>query len=209
MPEQWHIRGEYLESCNCTLLCPCLLGPRNERGGALARPTEGHCDVPVVFQIQTGEYGTTKLDGLHAALAVSTPGAMGAGDWTMGLYLDAGGTPEQQTALGAIFGGDAGGVLARITPLVTRRLPTRIVPITFGQEGRRRWASIPGVLDVEVQGIEGRDRGSPVWLENVRHFVSHRLAAATSTRSTYRDHGFAWDLTGRNAHFASFDWTGP
>lgn len=65
------------------------------------------------------------------------------------------------------------------------------------------------MVGAEFQTIELRERASPVWLENVRPFVPRRLAAARSTRATYRDYGFAWDLAGRNAHFASFEWTGP
>ena len=45
MAPSWRIRGEYLENCNCEVLCPCLLGARNAKGRAMARPTEGHCDV--------------------------------------------------------------------------------------------------------------------------------------------------------------------
>ena len=37
--EGWRIEGEYFESCNCELLCPCLLTQ------AKVSPTEGHCDV--------------------------------------------------------------------------------------------------------------------------------------------------------------------
>jgi hypothetical protein len=209
MAERWRIAGEYLENCNCEVLCPCLLGPRNEKGGAAARPTEGHCDVPVVFRVRTGTYGDVDLAGTHAALAVYTPGPMGDGHWTCGLYVDAAATPAQREALEAIFGGSAGGAMGRVGALVTTRLPTRVVPIEFGMEGRRRWARIPGVLDVEIEGIEGRDPGTESWIDNVRHFVSSRLAAARATRSSYRDHGFAWTNNGRNGHYASFEWSGP
>ena len=208
MREQWSIRGEYLENCNCEVLCPCLLGPRNTMGGALARPTEGHCDVPIVFQIQGGAYGTVRLDGTHVALSVFTPGRMGDGNWSVGLYLDERANPEQRAALERIFSGQAGGVMARLAALTGTRLPTRVVTIEFGKEGRRRWASIPGVLDVEIEGIEGRD-GTESWIDNVKHFVSRRLAAAKATRSSYRDHGFAWNNTGRNGHYATFEWSGP
>jgi hypothetical protein len=208
MAEAWRIGGEYLENCNCEVLCPCLLGPRNALGGAAARPTEGVCDVPVVFSVERGRYGGVSLDGTHAALAVHTPGPMGDGNWTVGLYVD-GATAEQRAALEQIFGGAAGGVMARLAPLVATRLPTRAAPITFGKEGRRRWATIPGVLDVEVEGIEGRDPGTETWIDNVRHFVSRRLAAARATRSSYRDHGLTWANGGRNAHYATFEWTGP
>ncbi|OLC15209.1 MAG: hypothetical protein AUH29_08550 [Candidatus Rokubacteria bacterium 13_1_40CM_69_27] len=207
MAERWRIKGEYLESCNCELLCPCLLGPRGARGGAMARPTEGHCDVPLVFQVESGTYGQTGLDRTHVALAVHTPGVMGDGNWTAGLYVDERASPGQRQALEAIFTGRAGGVMTIVTSFVSTWLPTRVVPIRFGKEGRRRSASIPGILDVEIEGLEGRDGKSEVWLENVKHFVSSRLAAARATRSSYKDHNFAWNHTGRNCHYAAFEWS--
>ena len=209
MAEAWQIKGEYLENCNCELLCPCLLGPRNTLGGAMARPTEGYCDVPVIFQIESGRYGTVLLDGTHTALSIHTPGPMGDGNWSVGLYLDQRAGPEQRAALESIFAGQAGGVMARLASLTGKRLPTRVVPIEFGKEGRRRWARIPGLLDVEIEGVEGRDGRSEIWLENVKHFVSRRLAAAKATRSSYNDHGFTWNHTGRNGHYSSFEWSGP
>jgi hypothetical protein len=209
MAEAWRISGEYLENCNCEVLCPCLLGPRSAAGGALARPTEGHCDVPVVFQVRAGRHGAVDLAGTHAALAVSTPGPMADGRWTLGLYLDAAASAPQRAALEAVFGGTAGGPIGRLAPLVATRLPTRTVPIEFGADGRRRWARIPGVLDVEIEGIEGRAPGTETWIDNVRHFVASRLAAARARRSSYRDHGWAWDHTARNGHYASFEWAGP
>ncbi len=209
MPEQWHIRGEYLENCNCEVLCPCLLGPRNARGGLIARPTEGHCDVPIVFQIQSGEYEGIGLGGTHVGLSIFTPGPMGEGNWSVARCLDEGAAPAQRAALEAIFGGQAGGPLGRLGALTGTRLPTRVAPIQFGKEGRRRWANIPGVLDVEIEGIAGRDGKSETRLDNVKHFVSGRLAAAKATRSSYQDHGFTWNNTGRNGHYASFEWSGP
>lgn len=205
----WHLRGEYFESCNCEVLCPCLLGPRDAGGAALARPTEGHCDVPVIFQIKAGAFDGLDLGGLSAVLTIYAPGPMGEGNWTAGLYLDERASAEQRRALETIFGGQAGGPLTRLALLVGRRLPTRAVPIRVEVEGRTRRVEIPGVLDIEVEGIEGVERGREVWLENVRHFAARRLAAARSRRSTYRDHGLAWENAGRNAHYAPFDWSGP
>jgi hypothetical protein len=208
MAERWRIKGEYLENCNCEFLCPCLLGPRGPKGGPMARPTEGYCDVPVVFQIASGEYGRIRLDGTQAALVIHTPGPMGEGNWTAGLYVEERASAEQGQALEAIFSGKAGGVMAGIAGLISTWLPTRTAVIHFGKEGRRRWASMPGILDVEVQGLEGRDGASEVWLDNVKHFVAPRLAAARATRSSYKDHRFTWNHTGRNGHYAAFDWSG-
>lgn len=210
MADAWRITGEYLENCNCEVLCPCLLGPRNAHGGAAARPTEGHCDVPLIFQIQSGQYGPTSLAGTHAAVVFYTPGPMGDGNWTSAAYVDERASPEQRAALEAIFTGQAGGILGAIgTALVRTRLPTKVVPIEFGKDGRRRWAHIPGTLDVEIEGIPGLKPGTEAWIDNVRHPVSSRLAAARATRSAYRDHAFDWNNTGRNGHYASFEWSGP
>lgn len=209
MATSWRIKGEYLENCNCEVLCPCLLGPRNARGGAGARPTEGHCDVPMIFRIESGQYGGTSLAGTHAANVIYTPGAMGDGNWTVGTYVDERASGEQRAALEAIFTGQAGGGMGAIGALVTTRLPTRVTPIEFGKEGTRRWARIPGVLDIEIAGIRGRAPDSEVWIDNVGHPVSSRLAAARATRSSYRDHGLDWDNTGRNGHYGSFEWAGP
>jgi len=209
MSEAWWIRGDYLENCNCEFLCPCLLGPRNKQGGAMARPTDGHCDVPLVFSVREGACGTTSLAATHVALAVHTPGAMGEGNWRVGIYLDARASADQRQALERIFTGRAGGVMARLSPLVAEWLPARVAPIESGIEGRRRWARIPGVLDIEIEGVEGAAPGTESWIDNVRHFVSRRLAAARATRGTYRDHGFDWNHAGRNGHYASFEWAGP
>lgn len=209
MADTWKIEGEYLENCNCEVLCPCLLGPRNARGGAQARPTEGHCDVPLVFRIDRGQYGAVDLGGTHAALLIYTPGAMGDGNWTLGAYVDERAAPPQRHALEQIFTGKVGGSLGAIGASVGRWLPTRVVPIEFGADGLRRWARIPGVLDVELEGIEGRKRGDASWIDNVKHPVATRLAAARASRSSFTDHGFTWNNTGRNGHYAQFAWTGP
>ena len=74
--ESWKIEGEYFESCNCELLCPCLLSQ------AKVRPTEGHCDVVLAFHINRGSYGKTDLSGLNAVQAFTTPGPVAQGGGT-------------------------------------------------------------------------------------------------------------------------------
>jgi hypothetical protein len=117
--------------------------------------------------------------------------------------------PSHRRALEAIFSGQAGGPFGRVSTIVTERLPTRAVAIEFGNERRRRWARIGGgVLDCELEGVEGRQPGTESWIDNVKHPVSPRLAAARATRGAYHDHGWTWDNTGRNGHYSRFEWTG-
>ena len=45
---KWQLSGDYFENCNCDVVCPCLVSP----GPPLtARPTQGVCDVALVFHI--------------------------------------------------------------------------------------------------------------------------------------------------------------
>ena len=165
--------------------------------------------MPFVFHVERGVFGDVRLDGLGAALAIHTPGAMADGNWTAALYVDERADPAQRGALDSIFTGAAGGPPARLALLVTTWRPARVVSLRLEQDGRRRRAVIPGILDVEVEGLEGADRRGEMWLDNVRHLVGRRLALARAIRSSYRDHGVVWDHAGRNGHYAPFDWSGP
>src|SRR6266446_2652962 len=98
MAEQsWRIEGEYFESCNCELLCPCLLSH------AQARPTEGHCDVVLAAHIASGSYGNVDLSGLNAVQALTTPAEMSKGGGTIAVYVDSRATDAQRVALEAIL----------------------------------------------------------------------------------------------------------
>jgi len=62
--QQWTMLGEYMESCNCDYLCPCVY--TNPQGPV----TYDHCTAALVFRIDAGSYGDTKLDGLSFALVI-------------------------------------------------------------------------------------------------------------------------------------------
>jgi hypothetical protein len=200
MAEKWEIEGEYFESCNCEVLCPCLLS------AAQARPTEGHCDVVMAFHVDKGNYGKVDLGGLNAVAAFYTPGVMAAGNWTAALYVDERGSSEQRQALEQIMLGKAGSPLGRFAPLIAQQMPTRAVPITFTSEGRVRKLVIPNIADITVEGIVGA-RDQVVFLDNVSHPVARRLAAARGSESRFKDHSLSFSNSGRNGHFAPLKWS--
>lgn len=199
MSERWNIDGEYFESCNCELLCPCLL----VKG---SRPTDGHCDAVVAVKVDSGKWGQTDLSGLNAVLVILSPGIMTAGNWTIETYVDARGSQVQRSALEQIMAGQVGGPLGRFAPLITKRLPAKATPITFVSQGSTRKLIIPNVSDVTVEGVLGAD-SQQVWLDNVGHFANRRLAAAKSTASHFKDQAFNFENSGRNGHFAPIKWS--
>src|ERR1700720_3175392 len=137
----WRIEGDYFESCNCEVLCPCLLS------NASARPTEGHCDVVLGFHINRGNYGKSDISGLHAVQALTTPGPMAHGGGTLAVYVDSRGSDEQRAALEAIFTGAAGGPPSLFGPMISKQLAPKAVEINFTMHGSERKPVIPGITE--------------------------------------------------------------
>jgi hypothetical protein len=203
----WSISGEYFENCNCDVVCPCEISPL---GFLQAMPDYGHCDVFLVFHVNEGSYGDVDLSGLTAIIAAHTPGVMAEGNWTAAAYLDAAASPSQQEALGAIFGGAAGGPLAGVAPLIGQMLGARPVPITYKNEGKKRSATIDGVLDATVQAVPAATEDAVVIKLNANPlFPGEDWVQAYGVQSTYRDYEFDWDNSGKCADYANFRWAGP
>src|SRR5215813_3755807 len=151
----WQISGEYFEACSCDSVCPC------PTSGLAAQPTKGSCDVGLVFHVQRGRYGSTTLEGLSFAVLAHTPGPMIQGSWTVGLVVDERASNEQREALTTIASGQGGGPMAALGPLIGTFAGAEAKPIRIESSGMRRSVSIPGMLDLAVEGIPGANQGEP------------------------------------------------
>jgi len=204
-PIQWHLCGDYFENCSCSIVCPCLV---STAAPLTAQPTEGFCDVPLLFHIQSGQYGDVAIDDLNVAVMLHAPGVMAEGNWSMAGYIDERADDQQTEALAAIFSGAAGGPMAAFTPLINRNLGFRKVPITFRIEGTTRSAEIPGILHMSVDPLPTLHPSGEMWV-NIGHPVSpDKMAMAVGAAgSTYNDHGMRWDNSGKNGLYASIRWS--
>ena len=121
----WQISGEYMETCNCTMLCPCITSNLS------AKPTEGDCKAAVALRIDTGAKDGVALDGLAFIVMMHSPGPMAAGNMTVGLIVDERATEAQVEAITDIATGAAGGPMAALAPLVGRIAGVERRPIRF------------------------------------------------------------------------------
>jgi hypothetical protein len=202
---KWQLTGDYFENCNCTVVCPCLVAP----GAPLtARPSQGVCDVALLFHIDKGSYGEVSLDGLNVAVVVHTPGPMADGNWTLAAYIDERADDRQTEALGAIFGGGEGGPMSAFAPLVGRHLGAKKVAIHYAITGKTRAAEIPGVLRMAVEPLPTMHPSGEIWAAIGHPVAPDRLALAVGRAgSTFTDHGMRWDNSGRNGHYAPIRWS--
>ena len=196
---QWHIRGEYVEDCNCAVLCPCSIP------GTPQIPTEGHCDMALAFHIEEGAFNGVDLNGLNFVVVMYTPGKMSEPDWTTAIYIDERANQEQRTTLGRILSGEIGGPMELFMAQTSNFLGIKYVSITFTVEGHTRSVSIPRIMVSNVEGIVRQNQTDPMRLENWRPWAPS-LVMARGTGNTYNDHDMSWDNTGKNGHYARFQW---
>jgi len=202
--QQWTMLGEYMESCNCDYLCPCIY--TNPQGPV----THDHCTAALVFRIDAGSYGDTKLDGLKFALVIRSGKVMADGNWVFAGVVDEQADDAQRQALAAIVGGEAGGPPEFIRDnLVSDFRGVEFKPIEFNLDGLKRSTVIPDIVSFEIEGVASRNRsGEPFYIDNTAHPAGRRLALARAKQMHV--HGFGLDVEmvgkGNNGHFARFAW---
>ena len=201
---RWRIAGEYFENCNCKVVCPCLLSPNPP---FTSRPTEGDCKGAFAFHVNSGSHGDVTLDGLNVAMIAHTPGPMGEGNWSVVYYFDERANDRQHQALAAIFTGTAGGPMGAWAPMISTVLGTKIVPIIFNVEGKRRSVEIPNIMHVAVQPLPSLDPDNEIWALNAHPFAPKVALAVGDQNISWTDYGMSWDNSGKHGYYAPINWS--
>lgn len=201
----WRIEGQYMETCNCTFVCPCI------GSNLTAPPSEGDCKAAIAMRIDKGDKDGVRLDGLAFIVLLHSPKAMAEGNITVGLIVDARASDKQVEAISAIATGAAGGPMAALGPLVGKMAGVEKRSIRFESNGMKYAVQAEELIDQALEGVPGPARpGEPIYLDNTCHPVSSKVALAKATRSKFNAFGVRWDDSSgtRNGHFAPFAWAG-
>jgi hypothetical protein len=202
---KWKITGEYMESCNCDYLCPCIY--TTPQAGA----TFDQCTSLQIYRIDHGSFGNVKLDGLAFALIIRSGKVMADGNWIFACVVDAAADEAQREALTQIVSGKVGGPPGRVHSLLVGDFRgVEVKPITFKKDGLKYATSIPGVLEFAIEGVASRtNNGEPIYIDNVAHSAGRRLALARSEETHIHSFGLDLDMSGKgnNGHFAPFNWS--
>ncbi|WP_026555278.1 DUF1326 domain-containing protein [Arthrobacter sp. 35W] len=198
----WELAGEYLENCNCDVLCPCVTS--SLQGSA----DNERCFVPLAMNITSGHNDGVRLDGLGAVMVVDSPAVMGSGGWRVAVYLDERADDGQRQALGEILSGALGGPPAMLAGLVSEQLGVKFVPISFDSHEDTRRVTVPGIMDFEVTGIRAPGANAVMRLFHIFHPMGGDLALAQSSIGTFNDpdYGLSFDNAGKNGHYRDFAW---
>ncbi|UQX88693.1 DUF1326 domain-containing protein [Jatrophihabitans telluris] len=197
----WHLRGSYVETCSCELMCPCNLSLDH---GA----TYDFCRVTLAFNIREGDVDGTDIAGRKVVAIADTPKVMTEGNWRLGVYVDDGASDEQFDKLVQVFGGQLGGPMAALAPLVGQMLGVERASIEFADDGLRHSVRVGDVMDFEIEDIVpfGVETGRPVRFDGMFHPVGSDLTMAEARRSRINAFGVEYEAkTGLST--AEFAWS--
>ncbi len=139
------------------------------------------------------------------ALACYAPGDMKDGNWQAALYIDECADDAQTDAITQIYSGQQGGHLAILMSFVSEVLGIQKVKIEYKVDGNKRFMSIPGIAQAEIESIQGIT-GAESSISNPPLCVvsSHPSTVAKSKQYQYQDFDKDWQFSDRNGYYSAF-----
>jgi hypothetical protein len=196
----WKLEGTYFETCSCEVVCPCTaslaLGADYDR-----------CRVTLVFHITDGDVEGTDVSGLTVAGIGDAPKVMTEGNWRLGMFIDDAASDAQADKLGAVFGGQLGGPMEALAPLISENLGVERAPIEVREEGLRHSVRIGDAVDFEIEDVVpfGVESGEPARVSGIFHPAGSELTISKATRSDISAFGIEYE--GKSGFSkSSFSW---
>lgn len=199
MTEEWSITGDYVEACNCDVVCQCLW---------MEAPDDNHCTVSIAWHITDGEYGDVDLSGLHAALLIrSEEGVLLDPDtaWHAVLLIDETADDDQQAALEDIYLGRAGGIFAVAADTHVERAEVATAPFSFTGDGADFSVEIGDSVSMDVVGKRGfNEKLGTIAPHPFTKSTEMKTGKSTTATVSYNDE-FTWDVSENNAFLCDFE----
>jgi hypothetical protein len=184
----WNLRGSYVETCSCDLICPC--NASRDHGA-----TYDFCRVTLCCNIREGQVEGVDIAGRRVAIIADTPKVMTEGNWRVGVFVDDEAGDEQFDKLVGVFSGALGGPMAGLAPLIGEMLGVERAAIEITEDGLSHSVRVGDVIDFEIEDIVpfGVETGEPVRFNGMFHPVGSDLTIAEAKRSRINAFGIAYD----------------
>jgi hypothetical protein len=184
----WNLKGSYVETCSCDLICPCYA--TFDHGASY-----DYCRVTLVFNIREGDVEGTDIGGLKVAAIADTPKVMTDGNWKLGIFIDEKASEEQADKLVKVFTGQLGGPMSALAPLVGEVLGVERAAFDVRDDGVRHSVRVGDSIDFELEDIVpfGIETGEPVRFQGMFHPVASDLTIAEAKRSRISAFGIEYE----------------
>lgn len=184
----WNLEGSYAETCSCELMCPCNLSFDH---GA----TYDFCRATLAFNIREGQIEGTAVDGRKVVAIIDTPKVMTDGNWRLGVFIDDEADDEQFDKLVKVYGGQLGGPMEALGPLIGEIVGVERATIDFADDGLRHTVRVGDAIEFEIEDIVpfGSESGQPVRFDGMFHPAGSNLTMAEAKRSRINAFGIAYE----------------
>lgn len=199
----WNLDGTYFENCSCDMVCPCTTS-------GLTRPADQErCRVVLAFHVDRGAIDGVDVSDKTVVVVADTPRVMADGNWRVGVVMDATATAEQAAGLGAVFGGQVGGPMGALAPLIAEMIGMESAAISYVDDGRRHALKVGDLIDIEIEDFvppQLLPDGDVEKITGVFHPANSTLTVAKANRARVSVFGLSFDNDGKNGHSAPFSW---
>ena len=197
----WRTKGTLLQACNCDWGCPCNFN---------APPTYGSCDGSWIGQIDEGNYGDARLDGLNFVIGAHWPQAIHLGNGEGFVLIDERADQAQRGGLAAILTGKVGGPFGILPNTITPLHGPQFLPIEVNLNGANSSVKAGTAVELETEPIKNPVSGADAFPGVV---LPQGLLYSTSTRASSKSFrvraGVNFESSGKDAAFSPFEWSGP
>jgi len=198
----WSLEGRMISADSCGVDCHCIIG---------GPPDNGLCKFFAISQVDNGQYGDVKLDGVKYGLA---------GEFALKIigqpvkrsfvayYIDSGASAEQKEALRKLFTGPSFAGMGQAAEVAE-------VAITFdglggfGQVGKTVSGTVFEIAKVEVTPIAGgTNPDKPLVVENEAEPGLKWTALGKTSNNFYRSAGKDYKFEGTSGESHRFAFKG-
>jgi hypothetical protein len=123
------------------------------------------------------------------------------------VYIDDGASDEQFDKLVKVFGGQLGGPMGALAPLVGEVVGVERAAIEITDDGLRHTVRVADTIDFEIEDVVpfGVETGQPVRFQGMFHPVASDLTMAEAQRTSINAFGISFEgKTGLST--SSFSW---
>ncbi len=196
----WSLEGTFYENCSCDAICPCTWSNMAKEA------TNDDCRVALLFQVDRGEIDGVDVSGTTAVMIAQTPALMPAGDWKVGLIIDAEASDAQTEALTHVFSGAAGGPPSGLAPLIGDFLGVEKLPVSITVDNGSAHVVVGDALDYRLTK-QTSPEGDQVTLTNITvHPGGPTLEVAEIDQADNSAFGISWSGDGLSGFSNPFSW---
>ena len=196
---QWNANGLLFENCSCQLLCPAHVSFKHTCDG-------DRCHGHWCFHIDSGQFNDVSLNNTNIAVVFDAPVTMYEGNWSQVFYIDEATSPAQRDALESIFSGHTGGPWSVLSRFVSEQLETRVVPMTFEDNGRQKTLVIPGIFETAISAVPGADGDGDAIISNLHNVIHGPVHTMARGESRHTDSTLGFSVENTHALYSYFSW---